>query len=49
MIQNKWLIPLIQSLEDKKYYGKVVLNFNGGDVPKVKLEEEIAKPKPKQK
>lgn len=47
MINNQWLIPLIKSLEDRKYYGKVVLNFNGGDIPKIKLEEEIVKPKEK--
>lgn len=45
MINNEWLIPLIKSLEERKYHGKLVLNFNGGDVPKIKLEEDIAKPK----
>ena len=47
MINNEWLIPLIKSLEERKYYGKLTLNFNGGDVPKIKLEEDILKPKVK--
>jgi hypothetical protein len=42
-MKNEWLIPLIKSLEEKKFNGKLILNFSDGDVPKVRKEEEIQK------
>lgn len=44
-MKNEWLIPIIKQLEDSQFYGKLILNFCKGDVPKVKKEEDILKPK----
>jgi hypothetical protein len=44
-MKNNWLIPLIEELEAKEFYGKLVINFQAGNVPVVNKEESILNPK----
>ena len=43
-MKNEWLIPIIEDMENKKY-GKLVINFQAGNVPVVNREESILNPK----
>ncbi|MGA2875352.1 MAG: hypothetical protein ABSE82_07410 [Nitrososphaerales archaeon] len=48
-MKNDWLVPVIENLEENKFYGKLVVNFCQGDVSMINKEESILKPqKPKQ-
>ncbi len=45
---NDWVIKLIKELGEKGYFGKVILNFANGQIPKITKEESLIKPEDKQ-
>jgi len=44
-MKNDWLQPKIEELENRKFHGKVQLNFKQGDVSAIQVEETVSKPK----
>jgi len=41
----KWLIDLIQSLQEVAWYGKLTISFEAGKVTLVRKEETLKPPK----
>jgi hypothetical protein len=45
MIRNRWIVDELRRLENEKFHGKVTINFCGGDVPNIDIQQHKVKPK----